>query len=234
MDAVSALITALLPVLKEKIDSVMDSLFLDPRLSSKFIGQLLAFDDSLRSTFSYDGGNLEDGWKGLTWVIMDSRFGKWLDIEKDFALQRYQEIIRSQDSGRIDFDSMTATKAKPTFGAAQVVDLVLSVKDTYQRLRRFSHKMRFVIEIQLEILDQYQGRLSDSLDAYQTIVSPLARTIHGVTKEQRAELEGVGGLESLCKVYGSAEHVLDALRELSNQEVRNLTFCTSYLPTNVL
>jgi hypothetical protein len=229
VDAVSALITALLPVLREKIDNVMVTLFRDPRLLSKFINQVLTFDDSLRSTFSYDGGNLEYGWKGLTWTIMDTWFEKWLDVEKDFALQRYQEIVNSQESGRIDFDSMSAAQAKPTFGATQVVDLMLSVKDTYYRLRRFSHKMRFVIEIQLELLDQYQGRLSDSLDAYQTITSPLARTLHGVTREQRAELEGLGGLESLCKVYGSSEHVLEALKELSNQEV-----CISILMTKLL
>jgi hypothetical protein len=34
-----------------------------------------------------------------------------------------------------------------------------------------------------------------------------------------AEVEGVAGLESLCKVYGSAEHIINTLNEWSNDEV---------------
>jgi hypothetical protein len=79
--------------------------------------------------------------------------------------------------------------------------------------------MRFLIEIQAEILDQYQGRLSESLDAYQTITNPVARTLHGVSKEQQAELEGIRGIESLCKVYGSAEYIINVLHEWSDSEV---------------
>lgn len=52
--------------------------------------------------------------------------------------------------------------------------------------------MRFLIEIQAEILDQYQGRLSESLDAYQTITNPVARKFHGISKEQQAEVSYPG------------------------------------------
>lgn len=219
VDAISAFITALLPSVKDKLDSVMEILYRDPRLISKLISQLLDFDDALRSTFAYDGGNLDHGWKGLTWTLLDAHFDKWLEVEKTFALQRYNVIIKSPDSGQIDYDSATISKAKPTFGAIQVVDLVSSVKGIYKRVHRFSHTMQFIVEIQAEILDQYQGRLSDSLDAYSTIVSPIARTLQGVTKEEREGIEGVRGLESLCKVYGSSECVLDALKEWSNNSV---------------
>lgn len=219
VDPVSAFITALLPTVKEKLDSVMEPISRDPRLFSKFMGQLTSFDESLRVRFNYDGGNLDYGWRGLAWDITNTWFEEWLRVEKTFALQRYQDIIKSPKSGNIDYDGFAPGKTKPTFGAVQVMDQLASVTDVYKRLRRFSHKVRFLIEIQAEILDQYQGRLSESLDVYQTITSPIGRTLHGVTKEQQAELEGIGGLESLCKVYGSSEHVIDILEEWSNQNV---------------
>lgn len=87
IDPVSGFITALLPVLKEKVDSVIVGIANDPKLLSKFIKQLLNFDETIRDSFSYDGGNLELGWKGLTWEVLDTWFDRWLDAEKDFALQ---------------------------------------------------------------------------------------------------------------------------------------------------
>jgi hypothetical protein len=79
--------------------------------------------------------------------------------------------------------------------------------------------MRFLIEIQAEILDQYQGRLSESLDAYATITNPIARKLHSISKEEQAKLEGVRGIESLCKVYDSAEYIINVLQEWSDSEV---------------
>jgi len=227
VDPVSAFITALLPIVKEKVNSIIGPIANDPSLLSKFMDQLLNFDESVRISFNYDGGNAECGWKGLAWDVMDTWFDQWLLVEKEFALKRYQDIINAPNSGHIDYDSAPPGKMKTTYGAAQVTDLVKSVTNSYRKLRRFSHKARFLIEIQAEIFDQYQGRLSDSLDAYQTITSPLARKLHGVTKEQQAELEGIGGLDRLCRVYASAEHVNTTLKEWSNQDV-SITLLVSF------
>jgi hypothetical protein len=179
--------------------------------------QLFEFDDTVRIKFNYDAGNVQFGWKGITWEVLDTYFDRWLQVEKDFALARYQEIIKSPDS--IDYDSASQGKTKYTSVVAQVTDLLMTVTKSYNHIRRFRNKMYFLIEIQAEILDQYHGRLSDSLDAYQTIMSPLGRRLHGVSKEMRAEVEGVAGLESLCKVYGSADHIIASLNEWSNDEV---------------
>jgi hypothetical protein len=219
VDPVAALITALLPVLKEKIDKLVAEISREPQYLSRFMVQLMNFDEAIRTKFSYDGGNPEYGWKGLTWEVLDSWFERWLEVEKEFALQRYQEIMNASDSGLIDYDSSGPGKTKPTYGATKVTDLVLTVTFQYNKLRRFSHKFRFLVSIQAEILDQYLGRLKDSLDVYQTITSAVGRTLHGVTREQQAALEGVGGLESLCKVFGSAEHLVSTLNEWSNEGV---------------
>ena len=187
---------------------------------SSFMRTLMIFDESVRAKFNYDGGNTEQGWRGLTWEVLDTWFNRWLQIERDFALDRYQEIIMSADSGLIDHDSTGTGKTKATYGATQVTDLLKTLTDQYRRLRRFSHKLRFLIDVQLASLDQYHNRLRDSLDAYLSITSTVGRTLHGVTKEQQAALEGTGGLESLCKVFGSAEYIIITLQEWSYDEVR--------------
>ncbi|KAH8791597.1 RINT-1 family protein-like protein [Hyaloscypha finlandica] len=218
VDPVAALITALLPVLKEKVDTLVSEISREPQYLSRFMVQLMNFDDAIRARFNYDGGNPEHGWKGLTWDVLDTWFERWLEVEKEFALQRYRDIMDAPDSGLIDYDSYAAGKTKPTYGATKVTDLILTVTLQYNKLRRFSHKFRFLVSIQAEILDQYLGRLRDSLDVYQTVTSTVGRTLHGVTKEQLAALEGVGGLESLCKVFGSAEHLNNMLNEWGNEE----------------
>ena len=87
VDPVAGFITAMLPVVGQKVDSVLTGLGSDPKLLSKFIKQLLSFDETIRDTFDYDGGNLELGWKGLTWDVLDTWFDNWIEGEKDFALQ---------------------------------------------------------------------------------------------------------------------------------------------------
>jgi hypothetical protein len=110
-------------------------------------------------------------------------------------------------------------KTRPTYGATRVADLIDNVTKSYSKIRKFSQKVRFLIEIQLEILDQYQGRLTESLDAYHMITNPVARKLHGISKEQQAELWGIRGIKSLCKVYGSADFMINTLREWSDSEV---------------
>jgi RAD50-interacting protein 1 len=222
IDPVSAFITALLPVLREKIDSLLVTLSQEPQFFSNFILLLMKFDESIRKEFNYDGGDPINGWKGLTTEFLDTWFDKWLDIEKEFALARYEDIITSSDNGQIDFDSAGPGRTKPTYGALKVADLLGNVTTLYESLRKFSNKLRFLIDIQLAILDKYHDRLRDSLDAYQAITSTVGRTLHGVTKEQQAALEGTGGLESLCKVYGSAEHIISALHGWSDNIVSDI------------
>jgi RAD50-interacting protein 1 len=218
-DPVSAFISAFLPILKEKVNSIITAVAKEPQFLSNFMLLLMKFDENVRKQFKYDGGDSKHGWKGLTWEVLDTWFDRWLTVEKEFALSRYEDIIRAPDSGLIDYDSTEHGKTKPTYGASKVTDLLGNVTKLYQPLRKFSRKLRFLIDIQLAILDQYHNRLRDSLDAYQAITSTVGRTLHGVTKEQQAALEGTGGLESLCKVYGSADHVISTLHDWSNDIV---------------
>lgn len=223
IDPVSAFITVLLPVLREKVSGLLSTLSGEPQLFSNFILLLMKFDKSMRNEFNYDGGDAVNGWKGLTTEVLEVWIDKWLYIEKEFARARYEDIINSSDNGRIDFDSAGPGRTKQSYGALKIMNLLRSVTSLYEPLRSFPNKLRFLIDIQLAILDKYHNRLNDSLDAYQAITSAVGRTLHGVTKEQQAALEGTGGLESLCKVYGSAEHVILTLHGWGNSLVCDTT-----------
>ncbi|KAI0024076.1 RINT-1/TIP-20 [Xylariomycetidae sp. FL0641] len=218
MDPACALVTALLPVMRTKINAMVQHGLKNPQFLSSLMVQLMNLDDELRSRYNYDGADPERGWAGLTTEVLDKHFEAWLRAEKDFALERFHAIMNSTDARNIDYDYSPAGKMKPTFGAVRVTDLLRSVTSQYERVRHFSHKIRFLIDIQLEILDEYHDRFKDSLDAYYTITSTLGRTLHGVTKEELAALEGTGAFESLCRVLGSCDHIVATLKDWSNEE----------------
>lgn len=218
IDPVCAFVTSMLPVLKEKVQAVVADTAKNPAFLSSFIGQLMTFDETVRTKFSYDGGNVEQGWPGLATEILEDWFEPWFQAEKEFAVERFRAIMATPDARNIDYDYAATGKTKPTFGAVRVTDLLGSITTQYERVRTFKHKIRFLIGIQLDILDEFHDRLRDSLEAYQALTSTVGRTLHGVTKEQLAALEGTGSLESLCKVYGSADHIVNTLKDWGNEE----------------
>ncbi|AEO68004.1 233b1bb9-f5a7-43c0-bac1-c76eebb746e5 [Thermothielavioides terrestris] len=217
MDPVCAFITSMLPVMREKIAVTISETAGDTVFLSSLLSQLMTFDERLRTEFTYDDGDAEDGWGGLTSEVLSQHFRTWLEAEKKFALERYRAIMAAPDARAIDYDFAGPGKTKPTFAAVRVIDLLRSVTSQYERVRRFSHKLRFLIDIQLTILDEYHDHLRDTLEAYFSITSTVGRAF-GVTKEQLAALEGTGALETLCKVYGSADHVVNTLKDWSNEE----------------
>ncbi|OTA81841.1 hypothetical protein M434DRAFT_204609 [Hypoxylon sp. CO27-5] len=218
MDPVCALITALLPVMREKVNDMVQHGLKNPQFLSSLMVQLMDLDDEIRSRFNYDGGDPDQGWAGLTSEVLGKHFDDWFKAERDFAFERYHAIMNSSDARNIDYDYSGSGKMKPTFGAVRVTDLLKSVTSQYERVRRFSHKLKFLIDIQLDILDDYHDRFKDSLDTYYTINSTLGRTLHGLTKEQAAALEGTGAFETLCKVLGSSDHIISTLKDWSNEE----------------
>ncbi|PHH80322.1 hypothetical protein CDD80_1961 [Ophiocordyceps camponoti-rufipedis] len=218
LDPVCALVTAMLPVMREKVRAVASEAVKDAPYLSGFVSQLTALDDEIRTRFNYDGGDAEAGWPGLAADVLDDHFDAWFHVERAVALERYDAIMESNDARKIDYDYAPAGKMKPTYAAVRVLDLLRAVTTKYERLRKVRHKTRFLVDIQLDILDAYHDRLRGSLEAYQSMTSTLGRTLHGATKEQLAALEGTGALETLCKVIGSADRVACTLSEWSDDE----------------
>ncbi|PHH89984.1 hypothetical protein CDD83_4812 [Cordyceps sp. RAO-2017] len=218
LDPVCALVTALLPVMRDKVRAAAAEAAREPAHLSAFLSQLMALDNDIRTRFNYDGGDPEHGWPGLAADVLRDHFDAWFRVERQFAVDRFEKIMDSQEARKIDYDFAVAGKMKPTFAAVRVLDLLRAVTAKYERLRKLKHKTRFLTDIQLDILDAYHDRLRGSLEAYQSITSTLGRTLHGATREQLAALEGTGALETLCKVIGSADRVASTLSEWSDEQ----------------
>lgn len=218
VDANSAFITALLPMLRRKLASVADQVASQPPLLSHLVHEVMAFDTTLRDSYAYAPSSPSTEWRGLAYFLLDAHgyFQQWLNVERDFALSRYRAIIDAPESGELDYDSVSADATKPTKSAIRVNDLLETITDRYRPLSSFSQKLRFLIDIQISIFDEFHRRLHGSLEAYMTRTSAIARTVHGVSREEQTELQGVKGLDHLCRVFGSAEYLERAMRDWSD------------------
>ncbi|KAL8849798.1 MAG: hypothetical protein Q9221_005214 [Calogaya cf. arnoldii] len=221
IDSTSALITALLPMLRRKVFGVIPQIAKQPQLLSHFIHELMSFDISLRDEWGYDGGCGIEGWKGLTWEVLVKKdwFGRWLEVEKTFALSRYQNIIDPPESFEIDYESVEPSATKPTNAAIRVNDLLETITDRYRPLPSFSQKLGFLIDIQIAIFDLFHIRLVSFLDEYLMDTSSLFSTVQGVSShgtKQKMPADGLLGLERLVRVYGSAEYLEKKMRDWSD------------------
>ncbi|KAL1964074.1 hypothetical protein VTN77DRAFT_7492 [Rasamsonia byssochlamydoides] len=217
LSASNAFITALLPMLRQKISAFVPQVANSPQLLSHFIHELMNFDTDIRDTWNYlPDPYCSENWKGLTWEVLTKQgwFDRWLQVEKDFALSRYKDIIDTADSGQIDYDGVEPNATKPTKAAIRVNDLLETITDRYRPLSSFSQKLRFLIDIQITIFDQFHERLRSGLEAYLAMTSAIGRTVQGA--DPQASLEGVAGLERLCRIFGSAEYLEKKMQDWSD------------------
>ena len=167
-DAISLWIAALLPMVRQKITSFLPQISNHPQLLSHFMHELMNFDNDIRGVWNYPQGPYsDDNWRGLSWevLVLQEWFGRWLQVEKEFALSRYRDIIDTPDSGQIDYDGVEPGATKPSTAAIRVNDLLETITERYRPLSSFSQKLRFLIDIQITIFDQFHERLNSSLEA---------------------------------------------------------------------
>lgn len=218
LDASDAYITALLPMLRHKISTYLPQISTHPQLLSHFVHELMNYDNDIREAWNYlpDPYSQED-WRGLTWEVLSKEgwFDRWLQVEKDFALARYKEIVDTPDSGHIDYEGVEVSATKPTKAAIRVNDLLETITERYQPLLSFSQKLRFLIDIQITLFDQFHERLHSALEAYLAMTSTIGRTVQGA--DGQASVEGIAGLERLCRVFGSAEYLEKKMEDWSNE-----------------
>lgn len=218
IDATTGFITALIPMLQRKLASFAAQVANQPQLLSHLVHEVMSFDTSLQETYAYTPVAPTVPWRGLAFYLLDTLgyFEQWLSVEKTFALSRYQAIVASPDAGEIDYDSVGAEDSKPTKMVIRVNDLVETITERYRPLTSFSQKLRFLMDIQIEVFDMLYKRLSKSLEQYQAYTAVGSHIISGVSHEEKSDLQGLVGLRRLCSVFGSAEYLERAMRDWSD------------------
>lgn len=85
-------------------------------------------------------------------------------------------------------------------------DLLETITDRYRGLVSFSQKLKFLIDIQLAIFDDYHGHLHDALQAYLVTSHTAGRFIQGQGVADQGAFS-LRGIESLSKLFGSSEYL---------------------------
>lgn len=218
IDAITAFITALLPMVQDKLRSVAQQLTSQPSFFSHLVQEVIRFDNIVKDSYSYTPSSPSVLWSGLSYFVLDScgHFKQWLAFERDFALARYQSIIDAPGAGELDYNAVHAGVTKPSKAAVHLNDLLETITERYRHLSSYHQRMDFLMEIQIHIFDTFYRRLQSALDSYTSMTSTLGRTMASATKEQLADVQGVKGLDRLCRIFGSADYLERAMRDWSD------------------
>ncbi|KAH9912248.1 RINT-1 family protein [Epithele typhae] len=220
----------LLPVLERKIRRTIPALLSHPSILAHTIYQALSFDTAIRDegfgiqgTTAATGKDGTDAWRGISEIILGKKewLDAWVEGERKFAMDQYFEIISAPDAwliaddeGEDEAPSWTAGRElRPTNSARRVKSLVEQVTDRYSPLPEYTHRTRFLIVVQLPLLESYLGRISSSLDAFETLSSSLMRAVPGALGAGDGRggtgnlTSGVEGTQRLCKALVSAKYL---------------------------
>lgn len=141
------------------------------------------------------------------------------------TLSRYQDLLDETDAWMLDMDTTNDSHTHVTFCSSRVKDLLEAVTGEllrevlltrtgiYEGLESLQYKIRFLIDIQMAVLDAYHGRLLQSVEAFESISFRNSHVLPGVYVEDAHLVTGVAGAERLCRVYGSAACLEEAMRE---------------------
>jgi RAD50-interacting protein 1 len=120
---------------------------------------------------------------------------------------------------------------RPTVSARKVKALFEQICDRYKPLPRFNHRTRFLLAIQVPILEHYFTRISGSLDAFETLSSSLMRAVPGALAGQvghqydtRRLTSGIDGLQRLIKAFVSARWITLAMQTWGEEIVSHFYF----------
>ncbi|PFH54769.1 hypothetical protein AMATHDRAFT_134611 [Amanita thiersii Skay4041] len=227
-DAWREFVYLLLPMLTRKLRHSIPSILPHSALLAHTIYQALIFDASLREEgFNLQGIGKEGGggdvWLGIGDVIIGNHewFEAWLVGERKFTEDQYHSIISSPDAWAIvDDDNGTnelSRDLKPTTSSRRIKALLEQITDRYSPLPRSAQRMKFLVTVQLPILDVYHSRIASSLEAFEMLSSAFLRAVPGALsvsfggkEESGVNLDthrltgGVEGVQRLCKAFLSA------------------------------
>ncbi|KAJ3971227.1 TIP-1 family-domain-containing protein [Lentinula raphanica] len=232
----------LLPILTNKLKRTVPSLLPHPSLLAHTVYQALQFDAALKeegfelegtSSVTKTGGDVSEPWTGVSEIILGKKewFDAWLEGEKRFADNQYHEIISASDAWQIaddePDDELVRSELRSTNSARRMKALVEQITERYSPLPDPLRRTRFLLSIQLPLLEHYLGRLASSLDAYETLSSALVRAVpgalgvtlgmkedhpSGVNVETGRLTSGVEGVQRLCKALLSSSFVEAAMK----------------------
>ncbi|KAI7890852.1 TIP-1 family-domain-containing protein [Mucor mucedo] len=218
-------ISGLLKDVTRKLQHTTPQLLNQPSWLSHTISQVLQFDKSLLDDFAYD--------QPISNVVLSNPawFNAWFGAEKSFAQARYDEIMLDGKAFEIyaedDLEKPTADSKsiKRTKSAVRLINLLENITSAYNLVPDIAQKFKFLVEIQLDLLGQYQKRLSTAIDSFEAlslirsvpVPGALPDSVTGVMTS--TETGGiVSALHRLYKWWTSARSIMDVLKDWTEDD----------------
>ncbi|GAA5831097.1 hypothetical protein JCM11251_005141 [Rhodosporidiobolus azoricus] len=221
IDAVNEFTTLLLPPLSSRLRHHLPQLLSMPPVLAHTVYQVVEFDQQLRGrgyrprtlpTVLQEGEQApeyeEEGeWEGLCETILGRQewFERWVEGEKEFFDQRFFEAIGAADAWHIvseeDYDSgESGSGTRPTNSALRVKELAEQLADRYRPIP-LRHTLPFLLNLHLPLLQSYAGRITASLDSFESVSFGL---LPGALGQSSAATAGVPGVMRLIRAGVSA------------------------------
>ncbi|CAG8692606.1 3344_t:CDS:2, partial [Ambispora leptoticha] len=209
-DFIRCLLTAVTRKLNQSVNALVNS----PQNFSHTVFETLQFDQVIRTVHLYLPPGKKQ-WNGCVEVFTGRKeiFKAWLKIEKEFAEMRYNEIMHAEDAWEIEDEETIDEDLQPTKSAAKIMELLELVTSRYKLLPMFHNRIRFLVDIQAEILDAYEKRIESAVKAFENLSYTIVRAVPNPATADGKSVTGIDGLKRLCRWLSSAGYVSHTIRE---------------------
>lgn len=198
-------ITSLLIPLRRKFNKEI-SYYIETEnshLLSHFVTEVKKFDEIIRNDFSFVILNNDENneWVGLTNDLIlnnDKVWNVWLKNEKDFVNERFEEIVKMEDSFKIDYEIVENGLTKPTKSSINLKNLLEGITSNYNSLP-LKFQLKFLSEVQLKLLNFYFDTLKNGIKALQNI--------------KNIKIDGISTLERICRIWCSSKYIIEIMEK---------------------
>lgn len=133
------------------------------------------------------------------------------------------DIYAEDDLEKLNVDSKPIKRTK---SAVRLINLLENITSAYNLVPNLAQKFKFLVEIQLDLLGQYQKRLSTAIDSFEALSLIRSVPVPGalpdsVTGVMTATETGgtVSALHRLYRWWTSARSIKDELKDWTEDEV---------------
>ncbi|KAJ3163678.1 hypothetical protein HDU86_000272 [Geranomyces michiganensis] len=211
-DAKNEFIHGLLGAVMHKLRIDAPKLLLDIRLFSHAVKETLAFDAALRDIHLYaqpDG----QPWKGCASVFTErpELFIQWIQMELAASKAKFEEAIDADEAWEFADEAISeADELRPTQSAECFVKILEAITDRYKLLPDFLHRVSFLNELQLPLLENYLQEVRAGIKRH-------VSSFHPVNSPGASDASKMGRITLLCRYASSLHYVASVLKDWGDQ-----------------